>query len=140
MRRGSFVGSADSEVLGWGFSCKGCVGSVVVVEVLEGADHLGDFVDARWEIGAGVELVAPGSIATLDSSVELWRSGGQDVEGQVLVGAGLLELGHELGAAVDLNGFDGIGHLFEDRVEELGGVFGRARLHGLATVHLAKGS
>jgi len=101
MRRGSFVGSADSEVLGWGFSCKGCVGSVVVVEVLEGADHLGDFVDARWEIGAGVELVAPGSIATLDSSVELWRSGGQDVEGQVLVGAGLLELGHELGAAVD---------------------------------------
>ncbi len=23
MRRGSFVGSADSEVLGWGFSCKG---------------------------------------------------------------------------------------------------------------------
>ncbi len=91
MRRGSFVGSADSEVLGWGFSCKGGVGSVVVVEVLEGVDHFGDFVDAHWEIGAGVELVAPGSVATLDSSVELWRSGRQDVEGQVLVGAGLFD-------------------------------------------------
>src|SRR3984957_17091090 len=116
MRRGSFVGSADSEVLGWGFSCKGCVGSVVVVEVLEGADHLGDFVDARWEIGAGVELVAPGSIATLAGSVELWRSGGQDVEGQVLVGAGLLELGHELGGAVHNSGFDRNGAVMVDRL------------------------
>src|SRR5271166_6191304 len=52
--RGSFVGSADSEVLGWGFSCKGCVGSVVVIEVLEGLDHLGDFVDSHWQVGAGI--------------------------------------------------------------------------------------
>ncbi len=124
MRRGSFVGSADSEVLCWSFSCKGCVWSVVVIEVLECLDHLGDFVDAQWQVGAGVELIAPSAVASLDGSIELWRSGGQDIEGQVFVGAGLLEFGHELGASVDLNGFDGIGHLFEDGVEEIGGVFG----------------
>jgi hypothetical protein len=50
--------------------------------------------------------------------------GGQEIEGEVFGGAGLLELGHELGASVDLNGFDGIGHLFEDSVEEIGCVFG----------------
>src|SRR5271166_5098737 len=89
--RGSFVGSADSEVLGWGFSCKGCVGSVVVIEVLEGLDHLGDFVDSHWQVGAGIELIAPGPVAALDGPVELGRSGRQDIEGEVFGGAGLLE-------------------------------------------------
>ena len=123
MRLWGLVGSAGSEVFGWCFSCKGSVGSVVVIEVLEGLDHLGDFVDSHGEVGAGVELVAPGSVTALDGSIELWRPRREDVEGQVLVGAGLLELGHELGASVDLDGFDGIGHLHEDGVEELGGVF-----------------
>jgi hypothetical protein len=124
MGPGGFVGSAGGEVFGWCFSCKGSVGCVVVIEVLEGLDHLGDFVDAHGEVGAGIELIAPGSIAALDGSIELWRPRREDVEGQVPVGAGLLELGHELGASVDLDGFDGIGHLLEDGVEELGGVFG----------------
>ena len=123
MRLWGLVGSAGSEVFGWCFSCKGSVGSVVVVEVLEGLDHWGDFVDSHGEVGAGVELVAPGSVTALDGSIELWRPRREDVEGQVLVGAGLLELGHELGASVDLDGFDGIGHLHEDGVEELGGGF-----------------
>src|ERR1700690_1968812 len=91
-----FVGSSGSEGFGWRFSGKGSVRAVVVIEVLEGLDHLGDFVDARGEVGAGIELIAPGSIAAFDGSVELWRPRREDVEGQVLVGAGLLELGHEL--------------------------------------------
>ena len=44
------------------------------------------------------------------------------------------------GAAVDLDGFDGVWHLFEDLVEKAGGVLAVACLHGLATVHLANGS
>src|SRR6201997_2409288 len=121
---GGFVGSAGSEVFGWSFSGKGSVWSVVVTEVLEGLDHLGDFVDADGEVGAGIELIAPGSIAAFDGPIELWRTRRKEVEGQVLVGAGQLELGHELGASIDLDGFDGNGHLPEDGVEELGGVFG----------------
>src|SRR5271166_2633108 len=132
MGLGGFVGSAGSEVFGWSFSFKGSVGSVVIVEMLEGLDHLGDFVDSQWEVGAGIELIAPGSVAALDGSIELWRARREDVEGQVLVGAGLLEFGHEFGASVDLDGFDGIGHLHEDGVEELGGVFGGGPFAGRA--------
>ena len=65
---------------------------------MEGLDHLGDFVDAHWQVGAGVELIAPSPVAALDGSIELWRSGREDVEGRVFVGAGLLEFGHELGS------------------------------------------
>jgi len=96
----------------------------VIVEVLEGFDQFGDFIDAQGQLGAGVELVSPCAVAALDGAVELWGSGRQDVEGQVFVGAGLFELGHELQAAVDLDGFDGVGHLEEDLVEEAGGVPG----------------
>jgi hypothetical protein len=39
MGLGGFVGSADNEVFGWCFSGKGSVGSVVVIEVLEGLEH-----------------------------------------------------------------------------------------------------
>ena len=92
---GGLRGSAKREVFGWGLSGKGSVGSVVVVEVLEGVDQLADLVDAQWQIDAGVELVSPSSVAALDGAVELWRSRRQEVEGQVLIGAGLLELGHE---------------------------------------------
>jgi len=69
MRLGSFVGSAKREVFGWGFSCKGSVWSVVVVEVLEGVGQFGDFIDAHWQVGAGVELISPSSVAALDDAV-----------------------------------------------------------------------
>ena len=47
--------------------------------------------------------------------------GGQDVEGDAPVLAGLLEVGHELAAAVDLDGGDREGHdLGHGREEALG--------------------
>jgi hypothetical protein len=116
---------------------------MVVVEVLEGLDAMSDFVDWHRRIGAGIELVAPCAVATFDGAVEFGRSRRQAVKGQVLIGAGLFELGHELGhelgAAIDLDGFDGIEHLFEDG-RKSAAFLAVARLHGLATVHLAKGS
>jgi len=60
MRLGGFVGSAARQVFGGGFSCKGSVGSVVVVEVLESVDHFGDFVDA-CKIHGIVSAVSTGS-------------------------------------------------------------------------------
>lgn len=71
-----------------------------------------------------VELVSPCAIAAFDRSVELGRSGRQDVAGEALVLGGLLELGHELGAAVDLNGLDGKQLIGGDLVEEAGGGLG----------------
>ena len=71
-----------------------------------------------------MELVSPCAVGALDGAVEFGGSRRQDVEREVFVGAGLLELGHELGAAVDLDGFDGVGHLEENLVEKAGGVPG----------------
>lgn len=105
--------------------------SVMVVEVLEGIDMVGDCVDLVGQLGGGVELVAPCAIASLDSSVEFRRSGRQNIEGQVPVLAGFLELGHELRTAVDLDGLDGPGHLGGDLVEEVGGILGGGAFVGL---------
>src|SRR5215216_21265 len=96
--------------------------SMMVVEVLEGIDMLRDFFDSGWEVGGCVEFVSPGAIASLDGSIELWRSRRQDIERDLLFLAGGLELGHELGAAVDLDGLDGPGHFGGDLFEEVGGV------------------
>ena len=126
--------------MGWGLSCKGSVGPVVIVEVLEGFDPFGDFIDAHGQIGAGVELVSPCAVAALDGAVELWRSGRQDVEGQVFVGAGLFELGLELGAAVDLDGFDGLKASPGEPCRESWRRSWRWLVCTLATVHLANGS
>ena len=46
------------------------------------------------------------AVAALDGAVELRSLGRQHVEGEALVGAGLFEVGHELGAAVDLDACD----------------------------------
>jgi hypothetical protein len=58
---GRVSSAADREVLRWGYSSKGAVGSVVVIEVLEGVDALGD---VERQVGAGVELVSPGAAAS----------------------------------------------------------------------------
>jgi hypothetical protein len=81
--------------IGLGFSCRG-PGSLVVVEVLEGVDPLGDFIDAYWQIGAGEEPVSLCAIPAFDSAVELWRSRRQHIERQLFVGARLFEFSHEL--------------------------------------------
>ena len=64
---------------------------VVVVEVLEGVDALGDFVDVDGEFVAGVEFVSPCAVASLDSSVELWGAGREGMAGvQIRYSDGLL--------------------------------------------------
>jgi len=79
----------------------------MVIEMLESIDVLGDPVDFGRPVDGGVELISPCAVASLDGSIELWRSGRQDVERQVLVAAGGFELGQEFGPAVDLDGLDG---------------------------------
>lgn len=54
--------------------------SVMVVEVLEGVDVLGDGVDVLGKVAGCVELVSPGAVASFDGAVELWGVGGQDIE------------------------------------------------------------
>ena len=102
------------------------MGSVVVVEVLEGVDAFGDLVDIERQVGAGV---SPDAVAALDGAVELWRSGREDVKRNLGVGAGLLEFGHELASAVDLDGPDG--HLGAHALKELGSVLGGGARIGL---------
>ncbi len=57
------------------------------------------------------------------------RSRGQDEESEAFVGAGLFEV-HELGAAIELDGFHLEGHLGEDFVEEDRGGLGGGTLKG----------
>jgi hypothetical protein len=104
MRRGVNVCSAGLEILVWGLSVESPVRPEVVVEVLEGIDVSGDLVEVVGQVDDGVKFVSPGAVASFDGAVELWRARRQDIEGDGLCGAGVLELGHELGAAVDLNG------------------------------------
>ena len=47
------------EILVWGLSAKGAVGSVMVVEVSEGIDAFIERLEAMRQVVAGVELVAP---------------------------------------------------------------------------------
>ena len=45
--------------------------AVVVVEVGEGVDAFVQAIEAMREVVAGVELVAPGALGTLDMAIEL---------------------------------------------------------------------
>ena len=106
MRDGFLFGLSGCKVLGRCSSAKGAVGAVGVVAVLEGVDERIELVDAGWQIVDGVELVAPRAVASLDRAVDLGALGRQheELDGSAL--AGVLELGHELGAAIDLDGLD----------------------------------
>src|SRR5437763_2966571 len=121
MRDGGLVGLAGCKVLFGCFSAKGSVGSVGVVAMLEGVDEGVEVLDAGWQVVDGVELVAPRAVAALHRAVELgapWRQE-EELDGVLL--AGVLELGHELRAAVNLNGVDLEGHVGKELVEEYGG-------------------
>ena len=62
----------------------------------------------------------------------LRRSWREDVERQALALTGLLELSHELGSSVDLDGLDGEGHVGCDLVEETCGCLGGCAVEGFA--------
>lgn len=92
------------------------------VVVLEGLDVVGYLVEVVGQFCCGVELIAPCAVASLDGSVEFGRSWRQHVEGNVARLADGLEFGHELRAAVDLDGLDRPWHVGFDLVEEVGGI------------------
>ena len=60
-------------------------------------------------------------MGAFDVTVELGRAGWQDEPGDLARLAGLLELGGELAAAVDLQGADREGHALKECIEELRG-------------------
>ena len=83
---------------------------------LELASDLCDGV--RVEVGSPVEVFSKCSVGSLDASVVFGFCGWEDEEGDVELGAGLFELPHELGSAIDLNGFDFEGCCFDEFQEE----------------------
>lgn len=68
MRRLGDPVSADFEILAWCEAVESAVGSMMVVEMLERIDMLGDFVDLGWQFDGCVEFVAPCAVASLDDS------------------------------------------------------------------------
>ena len=95
-------------------------GVVEVLELGEGGRSLGDGEFAGVE---GPEFGPGGVVGALDAAVGLWGSWREDEEWELEVAACGFELGHELGAAVDLDGLDP-GVLGEQRFEESAGVAG----------------
>lgn len=76
---------------------------MMVVEGLESGTTPDNARDA-WEcVDAGGELVAASSVAALDSAVEVPRSQSQDGNRQEFCGTDPLELGGEIGSAIDPN-------------------------------------
>ena len=68
------------KVLGGSFSAKGSVRAMGVVSMLEGIDEWIEVLEAGWEIVDGVELVAPGAVASFDCAVEFGTFRWQQVE------------------------------------------------------------
>jgi hypothetical protein len=77
---------------------------------------LEDGLDVSGPIGVG--LVPSGSIATLDGAIHFLETWEARRRPGFSVGAGLFELGHELGTSIDLDGFDGERHVSQHLVEE----------------------
>ena len=132
MRRVGLIGCSLCKGVGWGFSAKGSVWSVMVVEALEAVEDWIDRLHGSRQVVDGVEFVSPGAIATFDRAVHLRRLGREDEEPEALFLAGVLELGHELGSSVDLDGLHGEGHLGDDLVEEDRGRGGGRPIEGLS--------
>jgi hypothetical protein len=77
LRRGVLLGLELGKVLSRGETAKGSVRSVVVIEVLEGIQDWVDGFDVSRQVVDGIELVSPGSIATLDGTVHFGDLGGK---------------------------------------------------------------
>ena len=90
----------------WGFSSRGTYGSDVVVEVLVLGERRGDFGDGEFAAESALEFDARCVIGAFDTAVEFRAPWREDEEREFVVLAGSFELGHELGAAIDLKGFD----------------------------------
>lgn len=118
-------GEVCGEELGGSKLAKRLVGADVVVGVLPTAQVMGEAGDSRGGVRAVVELLAVGTVGTFDAAVELGAAGREFEEQDAVVAAGILELGHELGAAVDLDRPDGKRAALDECLERLGGEIGR---------------
>src|SRR3990172_2614318 len=96
------------------------VWSVGVVDILPSAKKLVDLGERGGRCKTVVELLLVGTLGTLDVAVELGGARWKDKEFDAALAAGGLELGHELGAAVDLDRSDREGHALADRIQEAG--------------------
>ena len=96
-----FVCPVLVEILDGGEPGKSAVRSMVVVKVLEAVEDGFGGVDGTRQVVDLVELVAPGTVASFDGAVELGPFGWQLIETDAPFLADFLELGLELGAAVD---------------------------------------
>jgi hypothetical protein len=117
MRRWGLWAEA-TEILRWGEIAKGLMGSVVVVAVGEGVDEGLELVDLVGELVGGVERVSPAWLGALDAAVEVGPLGREDDELEAFVAAMVLEEGHELGTAVDLDTPDFEGRARKQLVEQ----------------------
>ena len=78
-----------------------------------------NFVDgAGREVVVVIELFSEGAIGVLDAAIIFWSHGREDKEFDVALGAGLFELPHELGSAIDLDGCDFEKCFFDEFREE----------------------
>ena len=96
------------KILVWGFPVEGLVRSHVIVEVLVVVQCPAGVGDGELAVVEVPEFDAGAVVGSLHATVELRAAGRQDVEGDVEVLAGLLEVRPELAAAIDLNGQQGV--------------------------------
>src|SRR3990172_9489583 len=96
------------------------VWSIGVVDILPSTKELADLGEGGGRGETVVELLLVGPLGTLDVAVELGSAGRKDEEFDAALAAGVFELGHELGAAVDLDRSDREGYALEDRIQEAG--------------------
>src|SRR3989304_5400771 len=104
---------------------------VAVVNVLPFAEELADLGERGDRCETVVELPLVGPVGTLDVAVELGRARRKDEEFDAAFAAGVLELGHELGAAVDLDRPHWEGHALEDGIQKAGRGVSRGAAMGL---------
>jgi len=96
------------------------VGAEGVVDVLPFAQGGVHFGERGGELDDLVKLFPVGAVGTFDVPVQFGGARGQHEELDAAVLASLLELGHEFGAAVYLDGPDREGHALKDRIQEAG--------------------
>ena len=107
-----------------GLHVNAVMGAVVVVVPLEGNQFAVDRADGQRPVVTVIELAAGGAVGPLYAAVEVGAVRRQDEEGDAEVATGLFELGHELAAAVHLDGGDVEGGLTPQAAQEVAGVAG----------------
>src|SRR6266511_1918139 len=129
--------------LQWGEVAERLVGAHGVVDDFPGSQLGAQLGHGRGRETALVELLGVSPLGALDGAVQFWTARRQLEQADSPRGAGGLEVGHELAAAVDLDRRDWERHPFEHRLEGSGGGQGGGAAgeleHVPATDHVAGG-